>query len=85
MKFIGVSINLPFDSSVVADPGLCSQFEVPDITCCRQAFLVNLGLSSDSEAVNYSVNLYFIRGEINYMKLCHLDFNGYWPMAVFMD
>ena len=76
MKFIGVSINLPFDSSVVADPGLCCQFEVPDTTYSRQAFLVNPGLSSDYEAVNYSVNLYFIREEINYMKLCLIDFNG---------
>ena len=85
MKFIGVSINLPFDSSVVADPGLCCQFEVPDTTYSRQAFLVNPGLSSDSEAVNYSVNLYFIREEINYMKLCLLDFNGQRPMAVLKD
>ena len=60
MKFIGVSINLPFDWSVAADLGLCCQIEAPDTIHYRYAFLVNPGLSSDSEAVNYSVNLYFI-------------------------
>lgn len=74
-------INLPYNQPELVDSSLCCLIGAPDTACCRSTFLVNPSLSSDSEAVNYSVNLNFIRVEINYMKFCLLDFNGYSPAA----
>lgn len=75
-------INLPYNQPRLVDSSLHWLIEAPDTAYCRSTFLVNPGLSSDSEAVNYSVTLYFIRRQINYMKFCLLDFNGCWPLAV---
>ena len=78
-------INLPYNQPELVDSSLCCLIDAPDTACCRSRFLVNPSLSSDSEAVNYSVNLNFIRVEINYMKFCLLDFNGYSPAAVVLN
>ena len=78
-------INLPYNQPEFVDSSLCCLIDAPDTVCCRSTFLVNPSLSSDSEAVNYSVNLNFIRVEINYMKFCLLDFNGYSPAAVVLN
>ena len=78
-------INLPCNQPELVDSGLYCLIAAPDTACCRSTFLVNPSLSSDSEAVNYSVNLNFIRVEINYMKFCLLDFNGYSPAAVVLN
>ena len=75
-------INLPYNQPELVDSSLCCLIDASDTECCRSAFLVNPSLSSDYEAVNYSVNLNFIRVEINYMKFCLPDFNGYSPAAV---
>lgn len=75
-------INLPCNQPEFVNSSLCCLIDASDTECCRSAFLVNPSLSSDSEAVNYSVNLNFIRVEINYMKFCLLDFNGYSPAVV---
>lgn len=78
---MGVLIYLPFKTSASADQVLCFLLEPSETTYCLLSFLVNL--NSSLRVVNYSVNLYFILKEINYMKCCLLDgFNGYWLMAV---
>lgn len=80
-NFMGVLIYLPFKTSASADQVLCFLLEPSETTYCLLSFLVNL--NSSLRVVNYSVNLYFILKEINYMKCCLLDgFNGYWLMAV---
>ena len=75
-------INLPYNQPRLVDSSLRWPIEALGTAYCRSTFLVNPSLSSDSEAVNYSVTLYFIKRQINYMKFCLLDFNGCSPLAV---
>ena len=79
-NFMGVLIYLPFKTSASADQVLCFLLEPSETTYCLLSFLVNL--NSSLRVVNYSVNLYFILKEINYMKCCLLDFNGYSPVPI---